>query len=233
MNCIITGATKGIGRATADIFARQGFNLALVARNSTDLNQTKAELESRCAGVEILTFPADLSKKTEVQRLGELIRTHWKEVDVLINNAGTFVQGSMLTEADDVLENLMNLNLYSAFHLTRAIAPLMVERGTGHIFNLGSIASLKAFADSGSYTVTKFAMLGFTRCLRLELQDKGVKVTAVLPGSTLTNSWAGVELPDHRLIDPTEVAQAIWNAWNTGPTVCIEEVLLRPMLGDL
>ena len=139
----------------------------------------------------------------------------------------------MLAEEDGVLENMMNINLYSAFHLTRTIAPMMVERGRGHIFNLGSVASLKAYVDSGSYTITKFAVLGFTRCLRLELQNKGVKVTAVLPGSTHTASWEGVDIEPERLIDPEEVAKMIWNAYDTGPTVCIEEILMRPMRGDL
>jgi len=232
MNAIITGATKGIGRATAEIFAQQGFNLALVARHSEDLEQLKKDLESKFP-VKIHIFPTDLVQKEEVLRLGELIKTHWSKIDVLINNAGIFIQSEMLNEEEEVLENMMNINVYAAYHLTRAIAPLMVEHGKGHIFNLCSVASLKAYADSGSYTITKYAMLGFTRCLRLELQNKGVKVTSILPGSTNTASWEGSDIPSERLIDPKEVAKAIWNAWDTGPTVCIEEILMRPMKGDL
>ncbi|MDX1942011.1 MAG: SDR family NAD(P)-dependent oxidoreductase [Saprospiraceae bacterium] len=232
MNAIITGATKGIGRATAEIFAQQGFNLSLIARHRKDLLKVKKDLESKFP-VQIHIFPTDLAQKEEVLRLGDLIKTHWDTVDVLINNAGIFIQSEMLDEDDNILENMMNINLYAAYHLTRTIAPMMVERGKGHIFNLCSVASLKAYADSGSYTITKYAMLGFTRCLRLELQNKGVKVTAILPGSTNTASWEGSNIPSERLINPKEVAQAIWNAWNTGPTVCLEEILLRPMKGDL
>ena len=232
MNAIITGATKGIGRATAQIFAQQGFNLALIARGNQDLEELKKDLESRYA-IEILIFPTDLALKEEVLRLGDLIKTHWDSVDMLINNAGIFIQSEMLSEEDSSLENMMNINLYAAYHLTRAIAPMMVNQGKGHIFNLCSVASIKAFANSGSYVITKFAMLGFTRCLRLELQHKSVKVTAILPGSTDTASWEGVNIPSERLIAPKEVAQAIWNTWNTGPSVCIEEILLRPMKGDL
>lgn len=233
MNCIITGATKGIGRATAKIFAEHGFNLALVARNSQDLEHYKQELEHDTPDISVLTFPTDLSEKEKVLGLGELIKTHWEKVDVLVNNAGIFIPGTMLAEGDGVLENMMNVNLYSAFHLIRATAPMMVEQGRGHIFNLGSVASVKAFADSSSYTITKFAMLGLTRCLRLELQNKGVKVTAVMPGSTYTASWEDVDISPERLIDPGEVAKAIWNAYDTGPTVCIEEIVMRPMQGDL
>ncbi|MBK7873676.1 MAG: SDR family NAD(P)-dependent oxidoreductase [Saprospiraceae bacterium] len=118
MNTIITGATKGIGRATAEIFAQQGFNLALVARHSEDLQQLKQDLESKFP-VQIHIFPTDLAQKEEVLRLGDLIKTHWDTVDVLINNAGIFIQSEMLDEDNGLLENMMNINLYAAYHLTR------------------------------------------------------------------------------------------------------------------
>lgn len=232
MYCIITGGTKGIGRATAEIFAANGFHIALVARSVADLQTTKAMLEERFSGVEVLIFSADLTDAAAVKQTGAAILAQWPQIDVLVNNAGTFLPGTLLDEAEGTLEHMMQLNLYSSYHLTRAVAPAMVQRGRGHIFNIGSVASLTGMERAGSYVTTKFAMLGFTRSLRLELRAHGVKVTAVLPGSTLTNSWDGVEVPEGRLIDPQEVAQAIWNAWQTGPTVCIEEILLRPQLGD-
>ncbi|MFN7117025.1 MAG: SDR family NAD(P)-dependent oxidoreductase, partial [Saprospiraceae bacterium] len=125
MNCIITGATKGIGRAIAELFAKNGFHLAIAARNAEALNDLKADLEQRYA-IEVLTFPTDLSRKTEVQRLADLIPLHWNTVDVLINNAGIFTQGALLDEPDDSLEKMLNVNLFSAYHLTRALLPLML-----------------------------------------------------------------------------------------------------------
>lgn len=233
MNCIITGGTKGIGRATADLFAQNGFHLAITARTAADLESLQADFQQRYPNIKILTFPADLSQKNNVLAFADFIKTNWKTIDVLINNAGIFTQGSLLTEPDHQLEQMMNVNLFSAYHLTRAILPTMLSQKKGHLFNICSVASQQAYPDSGSYTITKFALLGFTKSLRLELQDKGIKVTAVLPGATLTDSWAGVELPPNRLIHPEEVAKAIWSAWDMEPTAVVEEIIIRPQLGDL
>lgn len=232
MNCLITGGTKGIGRAVAEIFAKNGFNLAIAARSSDDLNKVKKEIEERYA-VEVLTFPTDLSHKTEVERLADLIPTHWDCVDVLVNNAGVFVQGPMLEEPDDQLERMMNVNLFSAYHLTRSLLPFMLERKKGHIFNVCSVASQQAYPECSSYTITKFALLGFSKSLRLEFRNKGIKVTSVIPGSTLTASWEGADIPPERLIHPDEVAKSIWCAWDMGPTAVVEEIVMRPQLGDL
>jgi short-subunit dehydrogenase len=152
---------------------------------------------------------------------------------VLVNNAGIFTQGSLLTDPDDHLENMMDINLFSAYHLTRALLPRMIPQGKGHIFNLCSIASQQAYPDSSSYTITKFAMLGFSKALRRELQDKGIKVTSVIPGATLTASWEGIETPPNRLMDASEVAKAVWSAWDMGPSAVVEEIVMRPQLGDL
>jgi len=233
MNCIITGGTKGIGRATAEIFARNNFNLAIAARTTADLEALQTEFQQRYPNIKILIFQADLSQKHEVLAFADFIKTNWKTIDVLINNAGLFMQGSLLTEPDDQLELMMNVNLFSSYHLTRALVPAMLSQKKGHIFNICSVASQQSYPNSGSYTITKFALLGFTKSLRLELQDQGIKVTAVLPGATLTDSWAGVTLPPNRLIHPQEVAKAIWSAWDMGLTAVIEEIMIRPQLGDL
>lgn len=232
MNCMITGGTKGIGRAIAEVFAKNGFNLAIAARNTDALNNLKRELEQRY-GNKVLIFPTDLTSKGDVERLADLIPVHWECVDVLVNNAGIFTQGPMLDEPDDQLEYMMNINLFSAYHLTRAILPLMIKQGKGHIFNICSVASQQAYPECSSYTITKFALLGFSKSLRLEFRDKGVRVTSVIPGSTLTASWEGTDLPPERLIHPDEVAKAVWCAWDMGPTAVVEEIVMRPQLGDL
>ncbi len=233
MYCIITGATKGIGRAVAEMFAQRGSNLMLIARDRNDLEALQTHMQTQYPAIEALIFAVDLSQPEAVKDLGKTLQALNRPLSVLVNNAGIFLPGRMLEEADGILEQQMNLNLYSAFHLTRLVAPTMIRQGKGHIFNIGSVASLRAYADSGSYTITKFAMLGFSRALRLELLHTGVKVTTVLPGPTYTHSWIGTPLPPERFIAPEEVAQTIWNAWNTGPSVCIEEILMRPLAGDL
>ena len=96
-----------------------------------------------------------------------------------------------------------------------------------------SVASIKAYPNGGSYAISKFALLGFTKCLREELKDKGVKVTAILPGATWSDSWAGVDLPQERLMPASDIADIIWGTYVLSDVAVVEELLIRPQLGDL
>jgi NADP-dependent 3-hydroxy acid dehydrogenase YdfG len=109
----------------------------------------------------------------------------------------------------------------------------MIERKKGHIFNLCSTASITAYTNGGAYCVSKFALYGMTKVLREELKPHGIRVTAILPGATLTASWEGVDLPPERFIQATDVAKMIWSAYNLSPGAVIEEILMRPQLGDI
>jgi short-subunit dehydrogenase len=124
-------------------------------------------------------------------------------------------------------------NLYSAYYLTRSVVPIMLPQKSGHIFNMCSIASLIAYPNGGAYSITKFALLGFSKVLREELKEKGIRVTSIMPGATWSNSWAGVDLPKERLMEAEDIASAILNAWKMGPSAVVEEVIIRPQLGDL
>jgi len=230
---IITGATKGIGRATAETFADEGFDLALCARTLSDLETFKAELLSKHPDMEVLIQAVDMSEKKEVLAFAEFIKSHWQEMSILVNNAGLFLPGEIHKEEEGVLEQMMAVNLYSAYHFTRAMLPLLLEKQAGHIFNMCSIASLFAYPNGGSYSISKFALLGFSRVLREELKDKGIKVTAILPGATWTDSWAGVDLPESRLMQAKDIALAVLSASKMSPSAVVEEIVLRPQLGDL
>ena len=233
MKAVITGATKGIGRALTETFASKGFQLAICSRNLQDLEQTKSELEERYPNIEVLILPTDMSKKEEVLTFAAHIRKSWNQVDVLINNAGVFLPGEIHKEEDGTLEMQIETNLYSAYHMTHGLLPLMLEHQKGHIFNICSIASLFAYPNGGSYSISKFAMLGFSKVLREEMKDKGIKVTSVMPGATWSNSWAGVDLPESRLMPAEDIAKAVWGAWEMSASTVVEDILLRPQLGDL
>jgi short-subunit dehydrogenase len=151
----------------------------------------------------------------------------------LINNAGVFTPGMTDEEADGALEAMINTNLYSAYHLTRAILPKMKSVKKGYIFNMCSIASLTAYANGGSYSISKFALYGMTKVLREELKKDNIKVTAVLPGATFTSSWAGVDLPEERFIKSEDVADLIWATYSLSDRTVVEDLLIRPQLGDL
>ncbi len=232
-NAVITGATKGIGLALAEYFAAKGFDLALSARTETDLLAVQAQLKEKYPERSILIQATDFAKPDQIAAFIDKIQQTWSKVDVLINNAGIFYQGEMLSEPADHLSQMMQVNVLAPYQICRAFAPQMKTAGKGHIFNICSVASKKVFRGSGSYATTKFALLGLTKALRQELLDSQVKVTAVLPGATWTASWEGSGISPSRLMAPEDVAKAVWQAWNMSPSVVLEELVLRPQQGDL
>jgi short-subunit dehydrogenase len=229
----ITGGTKGIGRAIIEKFVANGFDVVTCARHEKDLEALSADLKKANTSTEVYTMKADVSDKVQVQAWIGFVRALKRPVEVLVNNAGYFVPGAICTEPDDTLEKMMDANLFSAYHVTRGIVPLMQAEKSGHIFNMCSIASIQAYANGGSYAITKFALLGFSKCLREELKREGIRVTSVLPGATKTASWDGVDLPDDRFMKPQDVADAVYGAYALSRNSVVEEILIRPQLGDI
>ena len=230
---VVTGGTKGIGRAIIDKFCSQGFDAISCSRNKEELKELKEEMEKAHANVKVHVFQADLSKNEEVRAFADFVKSSGPAPDVLVNNTGVFIPGQVHTEEEGVLEQMIETNLYSAYHLTRALVGEMVDRKEGHIFNMCSIASITAYNNGGSYSISKFAMLGMSKALREELKDKGIRVTAIMPGATLTASWEGVDLPPERLMKSEDVAEACWTAWSMSGHSVVEEMVIRPQLGDL
>ena len=229
---IVSGGTKGIGKAIIEKFAENGFDIITCARNKEELTELQAFIENTYK-VNCFIKVADLAKKEEVLSFAEFIKLTNQPVSVLVNNTGTFSPGQVHNEEDGILENLIETNLYSAYYLTRKLIEPMKERKDGHIFNICSIASFMAYSNGGSYSISKFAMLGFSKVLREEMKPFGVRVTSIMPGATLTNSWAGVDLPEERFIKSEDVAESIWMAYNLSKNTVLEEIILRPQLGDI
>jgi short-subunit dehydrogenase len=232
MNIVITGASRGFGRAVAEAFAAAGHSLFLSSRNEIALYKTLEALLVQYPQAAIKAKAFDISLKTGAQQLGEWALANGP-VDVLVNNAGTFTPGSVYNEPDNTLEEMMNTNLFSAYHLTRVLLPHMIERKTGHIFNMCSIASLQAYKNGGAYSISKFALLGFSKNLREEMKPYGIKVTAVIPGAAYTDSWAGSGVDPRRIMTAGDVAAMIYAAAQLSPQACVEDIVLRPQLGDL
>ena len=225
---VISGGSQGIGKSLVKFFLNKGFSVYTCARNQKGLDALYEELNNSNLHI----FQADMSKKADVLKFADWVKNNCSVVEVLINNAGYFEPGKVQSEAEGVLERQIETNLYSAYHLTRALLAV-VPRGSGHIFNMCSVASIMPYIDGGSYCISKFALLGFSKVLREELKSERIKVTSILPGATLTNSWAGVNLPKERFIDADELAKSIYAAYDLGPSTVIEELLVRPMEGDI
>lgn len=233
MNCIITGASRGLGRAIAEGFAGMGYHLVLTSRDAGALDTATREMGDKYPAVTIRSKAADLSDKEQVQELANWVLQAGVPVDVVVNNAGRFIYGNLFEEADGVLEQLMAVNLYSAYYLTRALLPAMMARKAGHIFNICSIASLKAYHHGGAYGITKYALAGFSANLREEMKAHGIKVTAVYPGAAYTDSWAGTGVDPHRIMEAADIARMVVAATGLSPQATVEEIVLRPQLGDL
>jgi len=232
MNIVITGASKGIGYAIADMFASQGHDLFLTSKTVTALETAVNELNAKYPTIKIASFAADLSIKSEVDAFAKWCLVH-TQPNVLVNNAGNFVPGKLQSEAEGQLQMQIDTNLMSAYHLTRALLPSMLHNQAGHIFNICSIASLAAYENGGAYSISKFALLGFSKNLRLELKDKGIKVTAVCPGAVYTNSWSGSGVDPKRIMEANDIAKMIYAATQLSPQAVVEDIVMRPLLGDL
>ena len=207
-NIVITGATKGIGFSLAVIFSEPNTRLLLCARNNDELGLAKTALTNAEQDVEVHTFCGDLSDKNTTGEFAKFCND-FGATDILINNVGSYIPGDITTEADGVMEKMMDTNYYSAYHLTRALLPKMVEASNGHIFNICSVAGLK------------------------ELMGKHIKVTTVFPGPVMTNSWKDFDNSQGRIMEPEDVAIMVKAATLLSVQTCVEEIVLRPQLGDL
>lgn len=230
---VITGASEGLGLAMAEAFARAGYCLLLCARRAARLSELEAHLLPMLhAGCFVRTFSCDVSKRRELQQFGEWVLQHGNP-QVLINNAGQYLPGNAGTEPEGQLEAMMEVNVYSAYYLSRQLLPALESSGKGHIFNMCSIASLQAYEGGGSYSISKFALTGFTRNLRHELKSRGVKVTGVYPGAAWTKSWEGSGITRERIMQANDVAHMVLAAAQLSPQAVVEDIIMRPQLGDL
>ena len=227
MNAIITGGTRGIGRAIAVKLAESGYNIAVCSRNKQELEDLAETL--KYTGVNVLTFSVDCSIKEEVYAFCEAAALQMPIVDVLVNNVGMFLPGYVLDEPDDQLERQLDLNVKATYYLSKFFGKMMREQRSGYIFNICSVASKEIVPDAGSYSVTKVALLSLNNVFRGELSKYNVKVTAILPGSTLTSSWEGTDIPAERFVRPEDIADTIHTILNLSGGVNVDEVVIKPI----
>jgi short-subunit dehydrogenase len=215
-------------------FLRAGYAVATCARSAEGLAQLRAAVPAAALG-RLHTLPADLGQWHDCQRFTNFVLALGLPLVALINNAGAFVPGRLQDEPTDGsrLRDMLGANLLSAYDVTHALLPAFLTQRGGHIFTICSTASLMAYPNGGSYGIAKFALLGFTKTLREELKTQGVRVTAVLPGATLTRSWDGVGEAPERFIRCEDVAEAVFSAFSLSPQAVVEELVIRPQLGDL
>lgn len=226
-NIVITGASRGIGLSLARKFQFGGYQVFANARNPDRL----AEVQKEHPAIQFASV--DATDAIQVRAYMAALQAKPGHIDVLINNAGTFKPYPIHQEPEGLLQEMLDGNLFSAYNFTRAVLPDMMERKQGTILTIASVASLRGFADCGAYAVAKHALLGFCRSLREELKPYGIRVITLLPGATHTSAWEGSDMDPSRLMDPDDLAELAWSAVHTSSRTVIEEMLIRPFLGDL
>jgi short-subunit dehydrogenase len=228
----ITGGSKGIGRAIINLFADKGFDIITCSRSEADLAGLKAEIEVKSPKVSFVGIEADLGTETGLKAFIDFVQTHTTNLQVLVNNAGVFIPGQVYMEDEGIFEQTMKTNVAGPYHITRGLIHNLINN-KGHIFNMCSTASIMPYVNGGSYCISKFALLGLTKVLREEMKEHGVRVTAIMPGATMTASWAGTELPEDRFMNADDVAHAVWGAYALSERSVVEEIVIRPQLGDI
>lgn len=229
---VITGASQGIGQAIAQRFARKPDTcLALVARNEAKLQAVAEACTALGAAAEV--FPCDVTDEARVARMGTAVLERFGTPDVVVNNAGAFVPTPLADTSAYVFRQQIDVNLTSAFLVTQAFLPAMRTAKSGHVFYMASVASLRAYAGSVAYCAAKHGLLGLARVVREETKEEGLRVTSVFPGATLTPSWDGIDIPEERFMPAADVAQAVWDVYHLSDRTVVEELLLRPQLGDI
>lgn len=230
---LVTGCTKGIGLAIVNKLAQEGYDVAGCARNKKDLEHLYKQLSEQYLNQTFFMESCDVGNAEDLRVFCNDALTDFGHFDVLVNNAGVFLPGQIQNEEPGTFETLINTNLASAYHVTRAILPGMINRKKGHIFNICSTASITAYTNGGSYCISKFGLLGMSKVLREELKPHQIRVTSILPGATFTNSWSGSNLPETRFIKPEHVAALLYQAIEIADYSNVEEILVRPVDGDL
>ena len=220
---VVTGAGRGIGQAVAIELGRMGAKVAVASRGRAELEQTAKAIGNASV------IPTDVRKKDEIQRLLEQVTTTLGPIDILVNAAGIGIMGKLVDFKDEDFETVIQTNLRSIFFTCRYVLPSMIERKTGHIVNIASIAGKVGSATRAVYCASKFGVVGFTESLAEEVRQHNIRVSVVCPGSTDTAFHAGAS-PDQksRMLSPFDVAHAVRMLVTQEPNSFISEIVIRP-----
>lgn len=223
---IVTGASRGIGFAVATSLARMGAKVSMCARDAKRLEKSADELQR--AGAEVLAVPLDVTRSSELVSLVEKTERALGPVEVLVNNAGIgkFASVQDVTETD--WDAMLDTNLKAVFLLSKAVARGMIERRSGHIINIASLAGKNAFAGGSAYCASKWGLLGLTQCMAEDLRPFNIRVSAVCPGSVATDFSPHQGRDTSKMLQPQDVAHAVETILTQEPQSFISEIVMRP-----
>jgi len=227
----ITGSGRGIGKACAMSLAAEGARVVVSSRTQKEIDAVAEEINANNG--KTLAIPCDVSDKDQIADLVSQVKDKWGNVDILINNAGIGIFKKLLDTTEQDWDSMMDINLKSAFLCSRAVLQDMMDKGSGHIINVVSVAGKQPYFNCGGYCASKYGLLGFTDVLRMEARKHGIKVTAFLPGATDTVIWGNANVDRAKMMTPDQVAKCLVSICAGDPRSMTEEVVLRPAEGDL
>jgi NADP-dependent 3-hydroxy acid dehydrogenase YdfG len=226
---IISGASRGIGRAIATRLARENHFVLLLARNSEEISELELEIDS--AGGKALSFAVDVSNEKQVNEVVDQAIRDFGRIDNVINNAGIGIFKEVENLTEDEWTRVMDVNVKGSFLLTKAVLPHMKSAGSGHIVGIASDVSKRTFAEGSLYCASKYAQHAFFEALRREVRSKGIKVSVIYPGLVDTFFHEGDPGQPHRAqyLQPLDIADAVSYVLNAPRHVIIDELMLHPM----
>ena len=225
---VITGASSGIGASIAELFHQDGPHQIIL------IGRSQPRLEAVATATDAMPLLCDVTDEGQVEKICTEILTRFQSPpDILVNNAGHFIAKPFLEMSSDLFKQQIEANLTGCFLMTKHLLPPMIEAESGHVFFMGSVASIQGYPGASAYCAAKHGLLGFARSVRAETLNTGVRVTTILPGATFTPSWDGTTLPEERFMPPEDVARCVIDAWRLSHRTVVEEILLRPTGGDI
>jgi len=223
---LVTGASRGIGKAIARTLGQMGAMVSLCARNTQKLQSACHELEAD--GAKVLGVPADVSRHGDVTSLVQTTERSLGPIEILVNNAGIGHFAPIQESSEENWDATLDTNLKAVFLLTKAVAPGMISRRSGHIINIASLAGKSAFAGGSVYCASKWGLLGLTQCAAEDLRPYGIRVSAICPGSVATDFSPHSKKDPSKMLQPEDVAHAVEMILTQASQSFMSEVLLRP-----
>lgn len=239
MIAFITGATSGFGRAIAFKFAEHGWDLILCGRREDRLREIEENITATF-GNKVYSFSLDVRNRQQVTEKLNAFPNVWKAIDVLVNNAGLAAGLDAIHEADlDDWEDMIDTNIKGLLYVSRTVIPWMIDRGHGHVINIGSTASREAYPKGSVYCATKFAVDAISKGMRIDLLSHGIKVTAVHPGAVETEfsivrfkgdaERAGKVYQGFEPLSAEDVADVVWFAASRPKNVVLNDIVMTPL----
>jgi short-subunit dehydrogenase len=224
MNFIITGASRGLGEEFAKFASQFGGIVGIIASNQQKLKAVAEKLQN----CDVITYTCDFTNQDEIEALVSELQSDFEKVDVLINNVGAFEIGDLDSTPLDQVNKMLSINFKAAFCITQSFLSQFKSQKKGVIINIGSIVTEHPRKDISAYTISKFALQGYTKVLTDDLKDYGVKVTEIIPGSINTSSWDGIEAPKKDFVQPKDIIDAVKIVLKSSSGANFEQLIIRP-----